>query len=242
MDAREARPRLLLELERMEGALVRASLAATDTLSDADRRKLRYVLGFARLTQVDGTSVARATDGLRAFVASTLRPVLLDEDDPRARLLGARAALEVLAPAVDDHRRLLRERVTLEALDKEAGTRVLVSVAGGGGGAGFVYIGAYQRMEEAGFVPSYVIGASIGGLLGVFRARARKGDWDAYVALAKSLDRRALLQPLSSLPMRRRHGLPGLLTLRLAGPVADALCAADGTPLRLEQLEIPYDA
>jgi predicted acylesterase/phospholipase RssA len=242
VDAREARPRLLLELERMESALVRASLAAPDELSDEDRRRLRYVLGFARLTYVGGTSVAPATDGVRAFVAATLRPHLLDQDDPRERLQGARAALAVLGPAVDERRRGLLERVPTDALDAEAGTRVLVSVAGGGGGAGFVYIGAYQRLEEAGLVPSYVIGASIGALLGVFRARARKGDWDAYVALAKSLDRRELLNPLSSLPIRRRHGLPGLLTLRLAGPVADALRNPDGSPLRLNDLDIPYDA
>jgi len=242
VDPREARPRLLLELERMESALVRASLAAPDELSAADRRKLRYVLGFARLTYVGGTSVARSVDGLRAFVAATLRPVLLDEEDPHTRLHGARAALAVLVPRVDEQRRELLDRVAAAELDAEAGTRALVNVAGGGGGAGYVYIGAYERMERAGFIPNYVIGASMGALVGMFRARARTPDWDAYRAVALGLDRRELFAPLSSLPVRRRHGLPGLLTLRLTGAVSELLRGEDGSLLHLDELEIPYEA
>jgi len=48
-----------------------------------------------------------------------------------------------------------------------------VSVAGGGGGAGLVYIGAYERLEREGIVPAYVIGSSIGALVGIFRSAAR---------------------------------------------------------------------
>lgn len=263
-----AATRTLLELRRMESALVRATLEHPDVIADRDVRRLRYLLSFARLTRfapgaasaahgATGARAGRPARGawradvdvadevapLRTRVVDALTAPLREEKDVAERLRGARAMLEQLAPPFEDTRAELiahHERDFSPAeLDAEVGRRAFVSVAGGGGGAGFVYIGAYQRLEEAGIVPDYVIGSSIGALMGVFRARAADGDWAAYVDLAKSLDRRELFLPLST---RRRFGLPGLLYLNLAHSIGHEFVRTDSGQLRIADLEIPYEA
>ena len=98
-----------------------------------------------------------------------------------------------------------------------------MSVAGGGGGAGYVYIGAWMRLFEAGLVPAYVIGASIGAVIGLFPARSTSPDWEAYIELARTLKVAKLFSP----PTReRRYGLTGLAQLRLGSTFG-----APSTPL-----------
>jgi predicted acylesterase/phospholipase RssA len=122
-------------------------------------------------------------------------------------------------------------------LEAEIGQRALVSVAGGGGGAGYVYVGAYRSLDEAGHVPNLLIGSSIGALMGMFRARSRKAPWEEYIAIAKHLDRRRLFSPMS---LTRRFGLPGLLALHLDEALGPEFSNAEGVPLRISELEIPY--
>lgn len=240
----------------MESALVRADLEHPGALSPLEVRRLRYVLSVARLTsfQPGATERARRTDrpevslggeidGFRTRVVDDLSGPLRAEKDALERLRGARAALERLSGPLESARRTLVERhaddFSASELDAEVGRKVLVNVAGGGGGAGFVYIGAYERLERAGIVPAYVIGSSIGALLGLFRARAARGAWDAYTTLAKQLDRQTLFSPIG---VRRRYGLPGLLSLDLASSIGATFARGDGDPLRIGDLEVPYEA
>ena len=65
-------------------------------------------------------------------------------------------------------------------LDQELGIKTLVTVAGGGGGSGYVYIGAWDVLQGAGLVPGYVIGSSMGAVLGLFRALRKDADFDEY--------------------------------------------------------------
>jgi predicted acylesterase/phospholipase RssA len=255
----EARARLrqdLLALRRMESAAVRADLDHPTVLGVQRYHRLRYLLSFAQLTtfQPGAAGSGRAggrrevavgdeLDAFRARVADDLAGPLREERDPVRRLQSAALVLERLEAPLAEARAHVLERhgdeLSQEELDAEVGTKVLVSVAGGGGGAGYVYIGAYQRLEEAGLIPAYVIGSSIGALMGLFRARARSADWDAYIELAKSLDRRRLFAPVS---LRRRYGLPGLLALNLRETLAPLFSDADGSTLRLHDLEISFDA
>ena len=240
----------------MESALVRADLAHPDVLPRGQVRRLRYLLSFARLSSFQpgaaemGRAAKRAEvavgnelEGLRARVLEQLTPPLRDEKDPVERLRGAGGALEQLAGPLEDARqRLIAHHLndfSAAELDAEVGQRVLVNIAGGGGGAGYVYIGAYERLERAGIVPAYVIGSSIGALIGLFRARAVRAAWDEYTALAKGLDRRRLFAPIS---IRRRYGLPGLLSLDLASSIGSSFAREDGHPLRIDDLEVPYEA
>jgi predicted acylesterase/phospholipase RssA len=249
-------PAALLTLQRMESALVRADLEHPGVVAPDEVRRLRYVLGFARLTAFEPGAAERGGPGdrgevdvsdevapLRDRAVDALEGPLREEPDGGERLRRAAAALPALRESVEQMRTQLLERhggeLSAPELDAEAGRRVLVNVAGGGGGAGFVYLGAWERLERAGVVPGYVVGASMGAVLGLFRARARSADWEAYFGLAKSLDRRLLF----SMPLRaRRFGLPGLLGLELAPSLAAMFAREDGEPARVGDLDIPYEA
>lgn len=251
-------PRLgpVRELERLEASLVRAELAHPGTVAPRDVRRLRYLLGFARLTnfqpgaaghgRVPGRAEVNVGPGLEAFrtrVLEALLPALRVETDRPKRLRRAVAVLEQLAAPLAAERQSaidrLAGRCSAAELDAEAGHRVLVNIGGGGGGAGYVYIGAHQALEEAGIVPSYVIGSSFGALMGIFRARDPVGPWAEYIALAHGLDRRLLLSPARS---PRRFGLPGLLRLKLAEQIGGYFINDDGSRLRIRDLAIPYEA
>ena len=225
-DLPPAEPALLLQ--RMENRLIRHQLSAPEVLSAEELRKLRYILNFARLADFEpaaagpggsrgrgDVSVGAEIAPWRSRVADALYGPLREEPDPITALTTAREALASLAPDQDDQRRVLIERhgndFSPAELDSEVGYKKLVTVLGGGGGAGFVYIGGMQRLLEVGQVPDYMIGASIGSILGSLVARALPVPIEEYIAWAKTVSYRAILGPER---LRRRHGLAGMFALR----------------------------
>jgi predicted acylesterase/phospholipase RssA len=247
-----------LDLQRLESAVIRADFERPGTIPPHEVHRLRYLLSLARLeafepgAAIAGRRTGRGDVDVTEAVAPFRRRVLEElsgplrlETDPAQRLHHALPVLHRLAadvPATRERALAAAARagtVSPEELEAEIGRRVLVSVAGGGGGAGYVYIGAYQALEAAGIVPGLVIGSSIGAVLGAFRARAVDAPWERYIELARGLDRRELFTPVSLI---RRFGLPGLLALRLRKSLGEALCHEDGTPLRISELEIPFQA
>lgn len=167
LDAAEldaAGPNLILQ--RMENRLVRLSLDTPGVLSDEHLRKLRYILNFAKLADFEpgaagpagrrgrgDVSVGAEIAPWRARVADAFHKPLREERDSVTALTTAR---EVLAGLVDDQdrqRRQLLERhgndFSPAELDAEVGYKKLVAVLGGGGGAGFVYIGGMQEIGRA---------------------------------------------------------------------------------------------
>lgn len=249
-----AEPTLLLH--KMENRLVRHHLAEPDVLSGAQLRRLRYILNFARLADFEpgaagpgGTrgrgdvSVGAELAPWRARVVDELFGSLREERDAVTALTTAREVLAGLLDDQDEQRRLLAERHTndfsLAELDAEVGYKKLVTVLGGGGGAGFVYIGGMQRLLEAGQVPDYMIGASFGSILGAVVGRALPVPIEEYVAWAKTVSYRAIL---GSARTRRRHGLTGMFSLRF-DEFADAMFRReDGERMRMSDMAIPYDA
>ncbi len=247
----------LIDLKRMETALVRAELANPGLAPRRELERVRYLLGFARLdvfqpgaaligapNDREDVSLGEELAGFRGLVLDRLEGPLRIEKDPAQRLRLSIEALSELTEPLEREREVVlarREgsRFSREELDAEAGRKVLVSVAGGGGGAGHVYIGAYQRMEEAGIVPDYLIGSSIGAVLGIFRASAMPGRWDDWIAIAKGLDRRTLFSPIT---MNRRFGFPGALSLHIDQAIGDDFLGADDQPLRIRDLPIPFEA
>lgn len=249
-----SRNKTLLKLQRMEMGLVRAWLAHPDVLSDRDVHRIRYLLGFARLerfapgaasrTKVRGEVVVDPTiiDPLRDVVVRALHQPLHKEDSLRERLTRSGSELAPLVSAVADARRRLLARHQADfseaELDAEVGRKSLVTIAGGGGGAGYVYIGAAARLRAEGMASDYLVGASIGALIGAFLARSRKLDLDAIMDWAKSLSVRDIFaRPYIGVT----HTLPGLMRLHLRA-MHRTLVHPDGTPLRLSDLEIPYEA
>jgi predicted acylesterase/phospholipase RssA len=253
-DLPSAEPTLLLQ--KMENRLVRHHLDTPDVLSSEQLRKLRYILNFARLTDFEpgaagpgGTrgrgdiSVGAEIAAWRSRVADALYGPLLEKRDAVTALTSARDVLADLIADQDEQRRLLAERhrndFSLAELDSEVGHKKLVTILGGAGGAGFVYIGGMQRLLAAGQVPDYMIGSSFGSIIGAAIGRALPVPIEEYVTWAKTVSYRAILGPER---MRRRHGLIGMFSLRF-DRFADALFSReDGEPMRMSDLAIPFEA
>ncbi|HSW15059.1 MAG TPA: patatin-like phospholipase family protein [Solimonas sp.] len=244
----------LLKLQRMDMSLVRAVMAHQHFLLPHEYHRLRYILGFARLhrfapgaalrqqpreeVEVDSSIVAP----VRELVLRELFKPLRREDTARLRLAGCMPALEALHAAVRVARDQLLARhqndFSAEELDAEVGRKALVTIAGGGGGAGYVYIGAAARLRAEGRSSDYLVGASIGALIGAFLARSRTTDIEAVLTWAKSLRMRDIFgRPY----LGATHTLPGITRLHLRS-MHKIMSHPDGTPLRLKDLEIPYDA
>jgi predicted acylesterase/phospholipase RssA len=244
----------LLKLQRMEMALVRAWLAHPELIPARDYHRLRYLLGFARLRRFVPGAALRGRNGdevdpdpqivapFRELVLRALYRSLHREDSLKDRLTRSVAVLPPLVAAMNEARPKLLARhhndFSEAELDAEVGRKALVTIAGGGGGAGYVYIGAAARLRAEGLSSDYLIGASIGALIGAFLARARKLDIEALLAWAKSLRMRDIF---ARPHVGATHTLPGLLRLHLRA-MHRVMQHPDGTPLRLCDLEIPYEA
>ena len=246
--------RALLLLKGLEQSLVRAHVAQPGPMLPREFYRLRYAIGLASLDRFSpGAGIGTSGRGdvqidaslvlpFRSRLIEQLQPALHRQRDPSARLCDAAIVLrELEAPMKALRARLLehhRNDFSAAELDREIGHKRLVLIAGGGGGAGFVYIGALQRLRADGLIPDYIVGSSIGALLGAFVARQREADFDALLAFAKAMTAGSLFGPPKLLAP---HGLPGLLRLHLGG-FADAFRGADGQPLQIKDLEIPYEA
>ncbi len=248
-----AEPALLLQ--KMENRLVRHHLSNPDMLSSEQLRKLRYILNFARLADFEpgaagpggsrgrgDFSVGAQVAPWRSRVADALYGPLREEPDPVTALKAAREVLTGLVDDQDDQRRVLIERhgndFSPAELDAEVGYKKLVTILGGGGGAGFVYIGGLQRLLGAGQVPDYVIGSSFGSIIGSLVTRALPVPIEEYVAWAKTVSYRAILGPER---LRRRHGLAGMFALRFDRFAHALLSREDGGRMRMSDMAIPFD-
>lgn len=246
-----------LRLQRMESKLVQGLFDHPGVVSRSTEHQLRYAVSLAALdifqpgAAVRGGRTHRPDVRVRSprlgrwriRVLGDLRQVLLHTRDSRKRVEAAAAALERMLPALEETRAEVLEKYADEfspdELDQELGIKTLVSVAGGGGGSGYVYIGAWEVLQNAGLVPGYVIGASMGSVVGLFRALRKEGDFDEYVALAKQMKAEDIFRFVS---VRARYGLPGIMRLFLHAGIGTAFRGPGGRDLTLPDLEIPYEA
>ncbi|MGN8158219.1 patatin-like phospholipase family protein [Salinisphaera sp. RV14] len=247
-----AEDRARLALHRMERSLVRARLDRPNLLPDADYQNLRYAIGLARLgrfrpfnqpdgpeVDIDMAPVLPLRDWLLNHLHDPLRLPSPAEDKlaiarEAAGVARSRAA-RVRAALLDTH----RDDFDAAALDREAGQRALVVVAGGGGGAGYVYAGAFACLAEAGLVPDYIVGNSMGAILGLMRAQHRYADIDEHIDFAAGLKK----SDIYSAARRRRSEfcLGGLFHLHLTALHQRFATGDLRRPLRLDELDIPLD-
>ncbi len=244
----------LLRLQGLEQSLLRAHLQHPEPMLPREYQRLRYALRLAALERFepgaalgrrgrgDVTADAQIIEPLRRQLLEAMSGPLREEKDPRQRLCAAAVALRPLERAVRDTRHRLLQRhageFDAEALDAELCRRTLVLIAGGGGGAGFVYVGALARLQAAGIAPGYVVGSSIGALLGAFAARDARPDYPALLRFAKSLTAAGIFAPPRVLAT---HSMPGLFRLHLA-TLEREFAGVDGAPRTLKGLAIPYEA
>ena len=243
--------KILLRLQRMEMALVRAHLARPGEMSDADYQCLRYVLSFARLDRfapwrdgqyAEDVALDQTILGpFRVQVFHYLFDCLRNERDLSARLAAAASAVPELAAGVREFRKQLlarhRSQISAEELDHEICNKKLVLILGGGGGAGFVYTGAQERLSQANILPGYVVGASIGALTGLFMAKSPEIAARTNLDFAKSLSQRDVFSRPRIMPS---HTMPGLMRLHLRA-LHKAFVTENGEPIRFKDLAIPFD-
>jgi len=247
-----------LKLQRMEAKLVEALHEHPGSLDRRRENQLRYAINLARIHRFQ-PGAARAGRRLldrrevevshpdllryREQVIGYLGPVLLNLRMSGRRLREAHRAFGVFQHRVAAVRQRILEthanEFSARDLDDEIGIKALVNVAGGGGGAGYVYVGAWEVMQNAGLYPSYIIGSSIGAVLGLFRARRRQADLDEHLALAKRLKPDEVFRFIS---MKAKFGLPGIFRLYLHAGLGETFTTEDGRPYLLPDLEVPYEA
>jgi len=256
-ESQDDREDQLLRLQRMETKLVQGLFEHPGVVARSREHQLRYAISLASLEVFQPGAARRngrskhadvrvRTQRLsrwRSLILDELGPILLKTEDTKERVeeasvfLGPRLArmaktrAEVVEKYADDF--------SVRHLDQEMGIKTLVSIAGGGGGSGFVYIGAWDVLQASGIVPGYVIGASMGSVLGLFRARDKVGDFDAYLRLAKNMSSEELFRFVS---LRTRFGFPGMARLFLDAGIGKAFRRDDGETMRVCDMEIPYDA
>ena len=248
----------LLRIKRMEASLIRSHLAHSDVLPKADYQLLRYALVLARLrafspgaagprgeqreVRKEVTLNTSPVSSLRQLLLDTLYVPLREQRNILLRLSQARQQVDGVRTATAQARRELiathAHDFSAAELDAELCHKVLVLMPGGGGGSGFVYIGLVARLKAEGLMPSYIVGASIGALLGGLMARDAEPDIDALMAWGKGLRMR---QIFSRPTIGGALSLPGAVRLHLRG-MDQMLRHPDGSPLRIKDLAIPYDA
>jgi predicted acylesterase/phospholipase RssA len=239
----------------MEVRLVDGLFEHPGVVHRTDEHRLRYALALAALDRFQPGAARWGRRTLkpevhvrsprlgrwrRRVLEGLETPLLLE--DSRERVEVTLATLAPWLPQLEQTRAEVLEKYADEfsarELDQELGIKRLISVAGGGGGAGYVYLGAWEVLHNAGLIPSFVVGSSMGALLGLFRALRRKADFDEYLALAKGIRAEEVFRYVS---LRRRYGLPGIVRLFLHESIGAALSEGD-TELRISDLEIPYEA
>jgi len=225
--------------DRLEARVVQLHLQRPDADAEPVVQALRYALSFARLTMVrnrDGVDVDLT--GPMALHAQAVRDSL-EERLLRSDSLWAsvRALPDILARTRRARASVLEHLpVDRDSLEAEVTTRLLAVASGGGGGAGYVYPGAYDILDRSGLVPDMMVGTSIGSLMSLFRCRRSRYDFAALVAAARRLTWTGLFRILDT---TNRYGVPATLRLYLRGALGSLFLDDDGEPMRLSQMRIP---
>ena len=227
-------------LDRLERRIVRLQVESPDPEAGELIDALRYVLSFARLTQIrneagEDVDVMGFLSDHAAFVEETVGRRVQKNDKtvwPAIREL----------PALVRRTRKLRVEllekfpVDRDALEGEVTTRLLAVASGGGGGAGYVYPGAYEMLERGGLIPDLMVGTSIGALMSLFRCRRKRWDFAPWVGAARSLTWAGVFKVLQT---QNRYGLPASLRLFLRGAIGHLFRHDDHGFMRISDMEIP---
>jgi len=230
---------------------MRAVVADPTWLAPHDESALRWALSLSRITAVqvradegdaDVVHLGSATDGLRRRLHAMLAPCFVDE---RLSRDGVRAQLPQIRALVTKERaellRLFGNRLPAAALDRATRRRPLALAMGGGGGTGYVYMGALAVLDEAGITPSLIAGTSMGALLGAFRARTKHFSLGNVRQLLSRLSWRKVFRLFDT---ESRFGLPATLKLSLREVIGHEFLVDGGDPgkkryLRMGEMAIP---
>lgn len=223
----------------LEAEVVRANRAQPNIASESAIEALRYVISFARLTEVtnpDGSKVNLV--GALHRHSMLIRDRLQGEQkhaDFLARVIAILPELIIMTRAT---RASLLENMGVDraSLEAEVTERKLVLALGGGGGAGYAYSGIFDLLQTHNVKPDLIVGTSIGSLLGAFRARDELFDISGTVDMANSLEWRSVFRVFD---MRNKYGLPAALRLYLREVMDSQFMTEEGRPMRFTDMKIP---
>lgn len=235
------RHEVVAPFDRWEERLVRDSLARPGVIHPRDEAALRYAMALARLVVLrtpagDDLTVAEYTQEIRDKLAEMLAPAFARDRVDEA--LVARAALPASKLARAARAKLvvrLGSKMSPEDIERELTQKALVLACGGGGGVGYVHLGAFALLESAGIRPKLIAGSSMGAVMGLFRARALRFEVSQVPKIMGELETRRLFRPFGG---ENRWTLPSPVRLALRegiGPYFEY----DGVPMRLRDLPIP---
>lgn len=231
-------------LIRMETLLANDAAAGRSPLTKPEYDIIFYALALAKLRVLNvlGRDVD-VDEGVRHFrerLGDALRSIVLENhgavDYGELRRLLPNLAVEI--ERIEE--RLLRAYANdfgREHLLYELTQKDLVLVLGGGGGAGYVYLGAFVALEQFNLRPAYLVGTSMGAIMAVLRGVRPRFDIDFALDIIKGLRWRDVFKFMT---MESRYGLPATLRLYLHDALQHHFLI-DGEPMRLDHLDIPAE-
>jgi len=235
------RYRQLRPFDEAEVALCQALVARPDRLARPQEVILRRSLNLARLWVLNneqgevvvGPQLSGFRDLARRMAESIRGRTQLDPG-----VLGADAmALE--APLKAAQASLLAQtagRLGAQELETEIRDKQLVLAVGGGGGCGYVHLGAFSLLESLGIRPKLLAGSSIGSILGLFRAREDEFRDATVTAVMSNLSFKTMFRVLDS---ETQYAMPGALRLYLRTSLARYFESENGGTMRLSDLDVP---
>jgi len=236
----------LRELQERELQLMDAICKEPTWLARHDEAALRWALSLARLSKVpvlregggeDLVDLGHASDDYRRDLLAAVEPMFRGE---RVNREAARVQLPKIRELVRDERRNLLKwfqgRLPAKDLDRATRRRPFALVLGGGGGTGYIFVGALQLLEEAGLKPNIVVGSSMGSILGAFRCRDKDFDMKNVNGIIDRLSWRRVFRLFDT---EARFGLPATLKLHLREVIGHEF-ERDGRFLRMKDLPIPF--
>lgn len=235
------RYRQLRDFDVAEMALVESTLKRPARLDAPAEATLRYALNLARLWVLPsnegdlmvGPHIGPFRERVRRLALAMARGI----DDPYSLGPDAEALRLHLDDAVEALISRFTGRLRPSSLDSEMRNKALVLALGGGGGCGYVHLGAFSSFGRAGIEPRLVAGSSLGSILGLFRSR-EVGYREATVrAVTHGLSFKKLFRVLES---DVRYGFPGTLHLYLRSSFARFFTSELGNVMSLADLPVPF--
>jgi predicted acylesterase/phospholipase RssA len=236
------RYRQLRSFDDAETTLVRALVKRPDRLPRALEIILRHALNLARVWVVSGSGgecvvgpqLGALRDRIRPLaeriaIQTDLDPLSLAADATQLKALIGAARETVLASHVG--------HLMPSELDREIGEKKLVLVLGGGGGCGYVHLGAFSMFERLGLRPSLIAGSSMGSVLGLFRAREIPFRDATVRAVTHGLTWNKLFRVLDA---ETRYSMPGTLRLYLRTALSRYFLNDRGETMRIKEMPVPF--
>lgn len=239
----------LQPIRQLERTLVRAAVGKRNALATHELELLMYALNVARLsyvkTKAGDVDVFETVAPFRHWLIEQMDYFVDPSGERGVDWKGLHQLIGAVGSRVRDVRTHLLEHhaatISLDRFEREVTRKELVLVLGGGGGSGYAHLGALGLVAEMGLTPGLIVGASMGALVGLFRAERR--DYDP-VTTALALPRPSEWSHVFS-PYRgySKFGFPGTIELKARTVGTEIFEKLIGRPLpAIQELAIPYRA